>query len=106
MDTTDARTLPLRALSAIYADDDPDQAITAGEVYSLIRLALVKRDHSYRPGRAGHALEASTLHLELAAAYVCAGAPVGEQDGELYYHAWTLRRVARHLADVSVTPSP
>jgi len=87
---------PLRALGDLLArePDDPEHAITADEVHSLLRLALVKRD---RQRRETHAHEAVLLHLRLTLAYRAAGGYIATDGGVRYYHPHTLGQMALAL---------
>jgi len=89
-------TVPLRALGNLLTNepDDPEYAITAGEVHTLLRLALVKRD---RRRRDMHANEAALLHLRLTLAYRACGGYVATDGGVRYYHPRTLGQTALRL---------
>lgn len=87
---------PLRALGDLLArePDDPEYAISAGEVHTLLRLALVRRD---RHRGDAHAHEAALLHLRLTLAYRAGGGYVATDGGVRYYHPHTLGQMALAL---------
>ncbi len=75
--------------------DSPEHAITAADVYTLLRLALLTRDRRYRET---HVTEAALLHLRLALAYRIAGGYVATVGSLRYYHPHTLGHTALRLA--------
>ncbi len=94
-----AHTLPLRALCDALADepDSPDALVSVSDAYTLIRLALVKRDYGLQWW---HGWEAEGLHIRLTAAYRALGGYVFTSAGQRYYQGYDLRRAALRMSRV------
>ncbi len=87
-----------------HESDGPAYALPADEIYTLLRLCLLRRDGQLLPA---HRDTACRLYRVVMARYRDAGAYIGTSAGVRYVDGVTLRSLVRGLcADNAVTLSP